>query len=130
MVTDPIADFLIQMKNAGAVGKTVISIPFSNLKHAIASKLKDVGYIQSVEKRGKKTHKFIDVTLAYENGVHKIKGVRRISKPGRRLYRTVREIVPVHYGHGMLFLSTPRGIKTDNEARKERVGGEAMFEIW
>lgn len=130
MVTDPLADFLIQMKNAGAVGKSVVSIPFSNLKHAVATKLKEVGYIGGVEKRGKKTHKFIDITLAYENGSHKIKGVRRISKPGRRLYRAVREIVPVRYGHGMLVLSTPKGIKTDSEARKERVGGEALFEIW
>lgn len=131
MVTDPIGDFIIQLKNAGAVKKTVVSVPFSNFKMAIAEKLKESGYIRSADKKGKKVKKTIDVVLKYdEAGVHVINGVKRISKPGRRLYRNVREIVPVRYGHGALILSTPKGILTDKEAKKNKLGGEALFEIW
>jgi len=131
MVTDPVADFIIQLKNAGAVGKREVSLPFSNLKFAVAEKLKQTGYIVSAEKKGKKVKKTLEVTLKYnEEGEHAIHNVKRISKPGRRMYRTVSEITPVHYGQGSLILSTPKGVLTDVEARKEKVGGEAMFEIW
>ena len=131
MVSDPVADFIIRLTNAGAIRKETISVPFSNLKMAIAEKLKDAGYVKSIEKKGKKVKKTLDVVLKYnEEGVHAIKGVRRISKPGRRMYKRVNEINPVRYGHGALVLSTPKGIKTDKEARKEKVGGEALFEIW
>ena len=131
MVTDPIADFIIRLKNAGAVKKTSVSVPFSMLKMAVAEKLKDAGYVKAVEKKGKKVRKTLDVVLEYsEAGSHKIVGVKRISKPGRRVYKSVREIRPVRYGHGALILSTPKGIMTDTEARQEKVGGEALFEIW
>ena len=131
MVTDPIADLIIRLKNAGAVKKQSVSIPFSMLKMAVAEKLKDAGYVKAVEKKGKKVRKTLEVVLQYdEGGKHIIDGVKRISKPGRRVYKAVREIRPVRYGHGALILSTPKGIKTDAEARKEKVGGEALFEIW
>ena len=122
---------MVRLKNAGAIGKQSFSVPFSNFKHAIAEKLKDVGYIQAVEKKGKKTRKTLDITLKYdEAGAHVVNGAKRISKPGRRVYRSVLEVVPVRYGRGALILSTPKGIKTDKEARKEKVGGEALFEVW
>jgi small subunit ribosomal protein S8 len=93
--------------------------------------LEQVGFIASVEKSGKKVRKNIEVTLMYEkNGLPTISGVKRVSKPGRRLYRGFKEIVPVRYGTGTLVLSTPKGILTDTEARKEKVGGETLFEIW
>ncbi|HVM73822.1 MAG TPA: 30S ribosomal protein S8 [Candidatus Paceibacterota bacterium] len=131
MVSDPVADLITRLTNAGAVGHATVSLPFSNFKYAIAEKLRDVGYVKAIEKKGKKVRKTIDVTLKYdEAGVHAIKGVKRISKPGRRMYRGASEIVPVRYGFGALVLSTPKGIKTDKEARKEKVGGEALFEIW
>lgn len=131
MVTDPIADLIIQLKNAGAVGKRSVSIPFSNFKLAVAEKLKEAGYITSAEKKGKKVKKTLEVALKYdESGAHAIKNVKRISKPGRRMYRTVSEITPVHYGKGALILSTPKGVLTDKEARASKVGGEALFEIW
>lgn len=131
MVSDPVGDFIIRLTNAGAIGKANVSLPFSNFKLAIAEKLKDAGYLANVEKKGKKVKKTLDVTLAYNAaGEPRIKGVKRISKPGRRLYKSVLEITRVRYGHGNLILSTPSGIKTDKEARKERVGGEALFEIW
>ena len=131
MITDPVGDFIIRLTNAGAVKHESVSVPFSNLKLAIAEKLKDAGYIAGVDKKGKKVKKTLEVTLKYNaDGTPFIEGVKRVSKPGRRMYKSVHEITRVRYGHGSLILSTPQGIKTDKEARKEKVGGEAMFEIW
>jgi small subunit ribosomal protein S8 len=130
MVTDPIADFLIRLKNAGAVGHTEVSIPYSKLKLAIADTLKKEGYISEVAKKGKKVAKSLEVTLMSADGVPKIKGVERISKPSKRVYLSVKSIAPVRYGYGMLVLSTPKGILTGAQARKEQVGGEALFKIW
>ncbi|MBI4088119.1 30S ribosomal protein S8, partial [Candidatus Kaiserbacteria bacterium] len=111
--------------------KASVAVPFSNLKLAIAEKLKDAGYVKAVEKRGKKVKKVLDVVLMYdEKGTPTIRGVKRVSKPGRRMYKGVRELMPILNGRGTLILSTPAGIKTDKEARKEKVGGEALFEIW
>lgn len=131
MVTDPVADFITRLTNAGAVSHKVISLPFSTFKHAIAEKLREAGYVEAIEKKGKKVRKTLDVTLKYDaSGKPAIAGVKRISKPGRRLYKSAHEIHPVRYGHGTLVLSTPKGVLTDREARKEHVGGEALFEIW
>ena len=130
MVSDTVGDFIVRLTNAGAVKRDVISIPFSNLKLAIAEKLQQAGYITAVEKKGKKVKKTLEVTLKYTNGKPTISGVKRVSKPGRRMYQSVSEIRPVRYGTGSLILSTPKGIMTDKEARKENVGGEALFQIW
>jgi small subunit ribosomal protein S8 len=131
MVNDTIGDFINRLKNAGATKLPSVSVPYSAFKMAIAEKLKEAGYVQAIEKKGKKIKKTLDVTLKYtEGGEHAIQGVKRISKPGRRMYRSVHEIIPVRYGHGALVLSTPKGVMTDKEARKAKVGGEALFEIW
>jgi small subunit ribosomal protein S8 len=131
MVNDPVGDFIVTLKNAGAINKASVSVPYSTFKLAIAEKLKEAGFVADVEKKGKKVRKNLDVTLKYDTaGQHAISGVKRISKPGRRLYKTMREIIPVRYGHGALILSTPKGVLTDKEARKAKVGGEALFEIW
>ncbi len=131
MVSDPVGDFIIRLTNAGAVKHSTVSVPFSSFKMAIAEKLKDAGFITGLEKKGKKVKKTLDVVLKYTaNGEHRIQGVKRISKPGRRLYKGAKEITRVRYGQGALILSTPKGILTDKEARKENVGGEALFEIW
>ena len=131
MTSDTVGDFIIRLKNAGAVKKASVSVPYSALKYAIAEKLKNAGFVSSIEKKGKKVKKTLDVVLKYDSeGLSVIQGVKRVSKPGRRLYRSAREIIPVRYGHGALILSTPKGILTGKEARKENVGGEALFEIW
>jgi small subunit ribosomal protein S8 len=131
MTTDPIADLINQIKNAGAVKKATISVPFSNFKLSIAEKLKEVGFVKAVEKKGKKVKKTLDITLKYnEDGKAFVQGVKRVSKPGRRIYRGFEDVIPVRYGFGALILSTPKGIKTDKEAKKEKVGGEALFQIW
>ena len=131
MTTDPIGDLINQIKNAGAVKKATVSIPFSNFKLAIAEKLKTEGWVKGVEKKGKKVKKTLDITIKYnEDGKAFIQGVKRVSKPGRRIYRGFEDVIPVKYGFGALILSTPKGIKTDKEAKKEKVGGEALFQIW
>ena len=131
MNNDPVADLVTRLRNAGVVGKATVSMPFSNFKMAIAEKLKDAGYVRAVEKKGKKVRKTLAVVLKYdEKGKSAIQGVKRISKPGRRIYKSVLEIMPIRFGHGALLLTTPKGIMTDKEARKEKIGGEALFEIW
>ncbi len=131
MTTDVIGDFINRLKNAGAIRKASVSVPYSAFKMAIAEKLQEAGYVLAVEKKGKKAKKTLDVTLKYRaSGAHAILGARRISKPGRRMYKSVHEINPVRYGHGALVLSTPRGVMTDKEAKKANVGGEVLFEIW
>ena len=122
---------IIRIKNAGAAKKPSVAIPHSQLKLAIAEKLKEHGYVTVVEKRGRKVKKVLDITLAYkESGMPRISGVKRISKPGRRMYASVKDITPIKYGHGLSMLSTPKGVLTGDEARKEKGGGEMMFHIW
>lgn len=131
MVGDPIGDFIVRLKNAGAVKHVSVSLPHSKMKMAVAEILKTTGFVKDVEKQGKKVRKTIHVELAYKaDGTPRITDVKRISKPGRRMYKGAEEIFPVRYGKGILVLSTPKGILTDAQARKERVGGEALFEIW
>ncbi len=131
MVNDPVADLIVRLKNAAAVGETAVSLPFSNFKMAIAESLKGAGYVKTVEKKGKKIKKTLDITLACDAaGKPRLSGVKRISKPGRRVYRASRELFAVAYGHGALILSTPKGVMTNTEARKQKIGGEALFEIW
>ncbi len=131
MVNDPVGDFIIQLKNAGMVRKGKVSIPYSKLKHAIADKLAEAGFVGEVDKHGKKVKKTLDITLKYDgDGVHQIQGVQRVSKPGRRLYLSVSEIFPVKFGKGKRILSTPAGILTGEQAREKNVGGEELFIIW
>lgn len=105
-----------------------MSLPASKMKAAIASVLKREGYLADVEVP-KKTGA-LTVTLAYKGNNPAINGVKRISKPSRRLYMGVRDIHPIKRGHGVVLLSTPKGILTGKEAQQARVGGEILFEIW
>lgn len=126
MVNDPIADLLVQLKNASRVGKAHVSLPFSKIKHAIADVLSKEGYVGVPDK---KNHTLV-VPLAYKAGRPIITDTKRISKPSRRVYLGVREVRSVKSGHGLVVLSTPKGVMTGTQARAERVGGEVLFEIW
>lgn len=129
VTTDRVGDFIIRLKNAGAIGKPTVSVPYSKHVEEIAQKLKRLGYVAEVGE-SKVPYSF-EVTLAYdERGRHKIRGVKRISKPGRRLYVPTTEAHTVKNGMGARLISTPKGVLTDAEARKNRVGGENLFEIW
>lgn len=119
------------MKNSAMVSKQTVVVPFSKLKHAIAMCLKDNGYIADVSKKTEKNNvSVLEIELAYNGGVSRINDVKRMSKPSRRTYLGVQDIRPVKNGHGMVVLSTPKGILSDKQARKELVGGEALFMIW
>lgn len=130
MVNDPVADFIVQLKNAGAAGRLTVVVPYSKLKLALAEKLVACGYLKAAHKRGKKARKSLEVEISAHAGKSLIEGVERVSKPGRRIYTSAARILPVRQGRGVLMLSTPKGILTDGEARKEHVGGEVLFKIW
>ena len=133
MVTDRVGDFIIRLQNAAMIGKREVSVPFSGHILAIAKKLKELGFLSSVttEVKDESVKKTIIVTLAYDardNAV--LRGVNRISKPGRRLYAPHTSVHKVKGGTGARIMSSPSGIISDTEARKMRVGGEELFEIW
>lgn len=133
MVTDRVGDFIIRLQNAAMVGKREVVLPYSGHLLAIAKKLKDLRFIASVETKEEEgsSKKSILVLLAYdERGAPKLRGVKRISKPGRRLYAPHTAAHSVKGGTGARIFSSPAGIITDREARKNRVGGEELFEIW
>ena len=127
MVNDPIADFLVRLSNASAVRHERVLVPFSKMKDAIAQVLSKEGYVGEVKKSATGA---LRVELLYTNGRPAVSGFNRLSKPSRRLYTGVHDIQPVKNGKGLLVLSTPAGILTGNEARKQKVGGETLFEIW
>ncbi len=131
MVNDPISDLIIRIKNASRVGKSFVALPHSKLKASVADTLHKAGFVGEVSKEGKGVKKTLIVEILYKkDGSPRIMDVKRISKPGRRLYKSVKHIFPVRYGKGASIFSTPKGILTDVEARKERVGGEELFKIW
>ena len=130
MVTDPISDLIIRIKNAGPVRKEVVSMPYSKLKHAIAEVLKNHKFITSVEMKGKGIESTLEVGIAYNGTKPRINDVERVSKSSRRIYKGATEIASVKNGFGSLILSTSKGIMTDKEARKAKIGGEALFKIW
>ena len=126
MVTDSISDLLVRLQNASRVGHTSVTLPFSRMKHAVAEVLAKEGYVDAPSH---KNYSLV-IPLRYSAGQPAIRGVKRLSKPSRRTYLGVRDVRPVKRGYGLLVLSTPKGIMTGTEARKQRVGGEALFEIW
>lgn len=129
-MTDPIADMLIRIKNAQAAKKEAVVLPYSKIKDEIAAILKRFEWVGSVEKRSRKNSKVLEINLLYEDGAPKISEARRISKLSKRVYRGYRKIYSVRKGLGLAVYSTPKGLKTDKEARMEKVGGEILFEIW
>lgn len=131
-MTDPIGDFIIRLKNAGNVGKKNISVPFSKMKVAVAELLSAKGFVGQVSKKTKgEVLRSINIELLYdEDGKPAISGVQRISKPSRRLYEGYKNVKKYRRGFGMSVFSTPKGIMADIDAKKEKLGGEMLFNIW
>lgn len=129
-----VSDMLIRIKNAQMAGKDRLLIPFSKLKWEMAKILKEGGFIDDFERRKKKLtkteHPFIEVKLDIEKKKAAISGVKIVSKPSRRVYVKKNEIRPVLGGYGLSIISTPKGIMTGKEARKNNLGGEWLAEIW
>ena len=128
---DPISNMLIAIKNGAMVSKKTVVVPFSKNKIAIAECLKDSGFVANISKKTEKNNvPVIEIELAYPMGKSRITDVKRVSKPSRRVYMGVREIHSIKSGYGMTVFSTPKGILSDKQARKEQVGGEVLFMIW
>ena len=130
-ITDAIADMLTRIRNANSAKHDSVKVPASNMKKAIAQILVDEGYIKSftVEEVGKQG--MIEIQLKYgPNQSQVITGLRRVSKPGLRIYTNVEDMPKVMKGLGIAILSTPKGIMTDKDARKANVGGEVLAFVW
>ena len=129
--TDPIADMLTRIRNANSSKHKTVDIPASNMKKAIAKILLEEGYIKSVEEINDDAQGIIRITLKYdEKGARVIDGLKRISKPGLRVYASKDELPQVLNGLGIALISTSKGIKTDKEARAENLGGEVLAYVW
>ena len=130
-ITDPIADLLTRIRNANAAKHETVSIPASNMKKAICQILLDEGYVKDVKVEDDGLQGNIVITLKYgENKTRIIQGLKRISKPGLRIYAGVEDMPRVRKGLGTAIVSTSKGIVTDKQARKLGVGGEVLAYIW
>lgn len=129
-MTDPIADLLTRIRNANKMHHEKVSIPSSTLKLNILKVLKEEGFIADYVVIEDKKQNVIEVTLKYNNNEAVIKGLRRISKPGLRKYTDVENLPRVLHGLGIAIISTSKGVMTDSEARKQKVGGEVLAYIW
>ena len=130
MVTDPIGDMLIQIKNAALAKKSSILLPYSKLKFALGQILLKEGYIGSIEKTGEDPKASLAIAIKYEDNHSVITDVSRVSKPGQRWYVGKRDIPTVVGGMGIAILSTPQGLMTGIEAKKKGIGGELLCKIW
>ena len=130
-VHDTIGDFITVIRNAGQAGKTTCTYPHSNLRAGLASILKERGFVSECsEGKTEEGHKHIEIHLKYVNGESAIRGISRISTPGRRSYCGYRDIPHVLGGLGISILSTPKGIIDDKTARKNKLGGELLCSVW
>jgi small subunit ribosomal protein S8 len=130
-ITDPIADMLTRIRNANAAKHDAVDIPASNMKKAIAEILHEEGYIKNFQLVDDGTQGIIRVTLKYAAGKERvIIGLRRVSKPGLRVYAGADELPSVLRGLGIAIISTSKGIMTDKKARRQHVGGEVLAFVW
>ncbi len=130
-ITDPVADMLTRIRNANSAKHDSVDVPASNLKKSIAQILLDEGYIKSFTVEDNGTQGVIHITLKYLGNKEKvITGLRRVSKPGLRVYAGADELPRVLRGLGIAIVSTSRGVMTDKEARKLHIGGEVLAFVW
>jgi len=128
-ISDPIGDMLTRLRNGCMAKHPVVSMPSSRLKVAVATVLKDTGYVRDYQVEGDK-HKTLTVTLKYTGKTPVIEGLKRVSTPACRTYVGHTKIPRVMGGLGMAILSTPRGVMNDQQARKEKLGGEVLAFVW
>ena len=130
-ITDPVADMLTRIRNANTAKHTTVDVPASNLKKSIAQILLDEGYIKAYEIVDDGTQGIIRITLKYLANKEKvISGLRRVSKPGLRVYAGADELPKVLKGLGIAIISTSKGVMTDKKARENHVGGEVLAFVW
>lgn len=130
-MTDPIADLLTRIRNANKAGFDSVTIPHSKMKEAVVNVLKDEGYLKGVDVLGEGIRKNLVVHLKYKGKKERvIEGLVKISKPGRRVYIGYEDIKPVRGGMGVAIFSTPKGILSDETAKKQKLGGEWICSVW
>ncbi len=130
-MTDPIADLVTRIRNGSKSRLEHVSIPASRLKANIVRVLRDEGYVDGFKLTRESGRAFIDIQLKYDNkGVPVIRGVRRVSRPGRRRYIGYQDMVAVRSGVGVTILSTSSGVMTGQQARQKKTGGEYLCEVW
>lgn len=129
-ITDPIADMLTRIRNAGSAKHATVNVPASNVKKAIAEILLKEGYIKNYQIVNEGTQGTIKITLKYNGNTGAITGLRRVSKPGLRVYAGADELPYVLRGLGIAIVSTSKGIMTDRKARESNVGGEVLAFVW
>lgn len=127
---DPIADFLSQIKNAQITGKETVKTSVSKLKLSLAKILVKAGYLESIEKKGRGFRRFLVVKLKYKDAQPVITNLKRVSKLGQRFYIKHKDIRPVRDGYGLSIISTPKGLMTNKQAKKQCLGGEVICEVW
>ena len=131
MMTDPVADLLTRIRNAVSVGKPDVVVPSSKTKISVAEVLQREGFIEGFEIVEKPVQNDCRIRLKYgPEGERVINTIERVSRPGRRVYRTVRHLKPVLRGLGIWVVSTSKGVMSDREAREARVGGEVLCRVW
>jgi len=131
MMTDPVGDMLARIRNAGGARHARMTCPMSKLKMAVANVLSTEGFVGSVSVEGDEKKPTLSVELRYQDdGRLMIEGMRRVSKPGRRMYLGANEVKQVRAGLGMAVLSTSKGVLCDRDARAAKVGGEVICEVW
>ncbi len=131
MLSDPIADMLTRIRNAVSVERPHVDIPLSKVKRGLADVLKREGYIWDWQVIEGEPVQQLRLELKYgPNGEHVIQSIKRISKPGRRVYRGSQELRPILNGMGITVLSTSSGVVSDREARQKKLGGEVLCEVW
>ena len=129
-ITDPIADMLTRIRNANTAKHPTVDVPASNMKKAIAQILLDEGYIKNFQLIDDGTQGVIRITLKYNGSEKVISGLRRVSKPGLRVYAGAEELPKVLRGLGIAIVSTSKGVMTDKKARQAHVGGEVLAFVW
>jgi small subunit ribosomal protein S8 len=130
MLTDPIADMLTRIRNAVRVERPYVDVPMSRVKLGVAEVLKREGFIWDVKEVEENSHKAIRIELKYgPNGERVIQEIRRVSKPGRRIYTKSVDLRPVLNGLGISIISTSHGVISDREARRQNLGGEVLCEV-
>jgi small subunit ribosomal protein S8 len=127
---DQISEMLTAIRNAQAVLKPTVELPYSNFKYEIAKILEAEGFVEKIEKKGRKAKKTLEIGLKYKDNAPAISGIKRISKPGQKIYINHKEIRPIRNGFGLSIISTSKGLLTNKEARKQKIGGEIICEVW
>ncbi len=127
---DPIAEMLIRIKNAQSAGKPTVDVDYSSVKYQIANILVKKDFLEAMERKFKKQKKFLRLILKYVDKEPKMRGVKRISKPGRRVYLPSKKIKSSKGVFGVVIVSTSQGIMSHIDARKKNLGGEIICEVW